>query len=322
MLVSGGLVLVGLALVMFFSEQLVKATVGFARGFGVSAFLISLIFLGFDPENLAIGAVGAFEGASGIALGTILGSAMVAVALAFGIAGLVAPMRFQHVPRRVLAVPILGVLLLGGLALDGRLSRLDGGVLLAGYVAAVGYLVWLSHTGVSIKAAGEVAKEMGKAERLGKARSSALLAASLVTIVVASDLLVEGAADLIARLGLSQTLIGMTVLALVISVEEVARTVPAAIQGRPEVSLGTVTGSVLAFFLFNAGVIALVGPLDVDAPTLQFYLPVAVGTVVLVSALLLKARLSRWAGGLLIGVYIAFVVIGYVLYGASPAAAP
>ncbi|MDP8927054.1 MAG: sodium:calcium antiporter, partial [Actinomycetota bacterium] len=136
------------------------------------------------------------------------------------------------------------------------------------------------------------------------------------------DLLVEGAADLIARLGLSQTLIGMTVLALVISVEEVARTVPAAIQGRPEVSLGTVTGSVLAFFLFNAGVIALVGPLDVDAPTLQFYLPVAVGTVVLVSALLLKARLSRWAGGLLIGVYIAFVVIGYVLYGASPAAAP
>lgn len=70
----------------------------------------------------------------------------------------------------------------------------------------------------------------------------------------------------------------MTVVALAISVEELARTVPAALAGRPEVSFGTVAGSVLAFFLFNAGVIALVSPLDVGAPTLRFYLPVAVGT--------------------------------------------
>lgn len=321
MLGSVGLVVVGLGLVVFFSEQLVKGSVGFARSFGVSAFLVSVIFLGFDPENLAVGAVGSFEGAGGIALGTILGSAMVAVALAFGIAGVVAPMRFGEVPRRVLAVPVLGALLLGGLVLDGQLSRIDGAVLLVGYAAAVGYLLCLSRQGVSIEASGEVAKEMYKAEHLGKAKSARLLAISLVMVVAASELLVEGATDLIVRLGLSQTLVGMTVIALAISVEELARTVPAALAGRPEVSFGTVTGSVLAFFLFNAGVIALVSPLDVGTPTLQFYVPVAVGTVVLISVLLLNAQLSRWAGGLLVAVYIAFAVGGYILYDATTTAA-
>lgn len=116
---------------------------------------------------------------------------MVAVALAFGIAGVVAPMRFGEVPRRVLAVPVLGALLLGGLALDGQLSRIDGAVLLLGYAAAVGYLMCLSRQGVSIEASGEVAKEMCKAEHLGKAKSTRFLAISLVMVVAASELLVE-----------------------------------------------------------------------------------------------------------------------------------
>jgi cation:H+ antiporter len=144
-------------------------SVGFARGFGLSTFLVSVIFLGFDPENLAVGAVGSVEDAGGIALGTILGSAMVAVALALGIAGVLAPMRFEQVPRHVLAVPIAAVLLLGAFALDGVLSRVDGAILVAGYAAAVDYLIRLSRRGVTIEASGEVTKEMGKAERLGKA---------------------------------------------------------------------------------------------------------------------------------------------------------
>ena len=78
-------VIAGIALVLVFAGRLVRGTVGFARGFGVSAFVVSVVFLGFDPENLAVGAVGAYEGAEGIALGTIVGSAMVAIALAFGI---------------------------------------------------------------------------------------------------------------------------------------------------------------------------------------------------------------------------------------------
>ena len=87
----------------------------------------------------------------------------------------------------------------------------------------------------------------------------------------------------------------MTVVALAISIEELARTVPAALRGHGEISIGNVLGSGLAFFLFNAGVIALASPVPISTPSLHFYLPVVVGTVVLISALLLTRRLPRWA---------------------------
>lgn len=315
MWLSTALVVVGLILVVFFSEQLVKGTVGFARGFGLSTFLVSVIFLGFDPENLAVGAVGSVEGATGVALGTILGSAMVAIALALGVAAVLAPMRFDQVPRQVLAVPIGTVLLLTGLALDGTLSRVDGAILTVAYAAAVGYLIWLSSRGLTIEASGEVAKEMVKAERLGKAKSAAILVGSIAMVILASEILITGATDLIARAGLSQTVVGMTIVALAISIEELARTVPAALRGHGEISVGNVIGSVLAFFLFNAGVIALASPVPIDVPTLRFYLPVVVGTVALISTLLLGRRLSRWAGAALIAVYLGFAIGGYVLFG-------
>ena len=319
MLLSIGLIVFGLVIVVFFSEQLVKGTVGFARGMGASAFLVSVIFLGFDPENLAVGAVGSFEGATGIALGTIIGSAMVAVALALGIAALVAPMRFGQVSSKVVAVPVAATLLLGGLALDGSLSRIDGGILLASYAAAVLYLIWLARRGEAVEASGEVGKELGKAEGLGTARSAATVVVSLLFIIAGSELLVTGVRDVINRFGVSETAIGMTVVALAISLEEVARDVPAARAGHAEVVYGNVAGSILAFFLFNAGVIALVNPLEVGTSTLQFYLPAAAGVVVLVSGLLLTRRLPRWAGALLVAAYLAFVAGGYLLYDTQPA---
>ena len=88
---------VGLGLIIFFAEQLVKGVVGTSIGFGLSTFLLSVIFIGFDPDNLAVGTVASAEGMAGIALGSILGGAMVAVALAFGISALVAPMTFAQV---------------------------------------------------------------------------------------------------------------------------------------------------------------------------------------------------------------------------------
>lgn len=142
---------VGLGLILYCAERLVRGVVGTSVGFGLSPFLISVVFIGFDPENLVVGAVGSLEGQAGIALGSIIGSAMVAIALAFGITALVAPMLFAAVPKRILLVPVLSVLLLGLLASDGRLSRMDGAILLLGFVCAVIFLMWLSKRGLDIK---------------------------------------------------------------------------------------------------------------------------------------------------------------------------
>jgi cation:H+ antiporter len=162
------LFIVGLGLVIYFAEKLVEGAVGTSLGFGVSTFMISVIFLGFDPENLAVGATGSFEGVAGIALGSIIGAAMVAIALAFGITALVAPLRFKQAPKIILGVPILAILLMGGLCLDGQLSRLDGAILLAGFALSILFLLGASKRGLDIEPSGEVAETLEEAaEHLG-----------------------------------------------------------------------------------------------------------------------------------------------------------
>ncbi|MBF6299001.1 hypothetical protein IU459_15820 [Nocardia amamiensis] len=164
-------VVVGLAVVVLAAEQLVKVTVGLARGIGASTFLIAVVFLGFDPENLAVGAVGSAQSAPGIAAATVIGSAMVAIALALGIAALVAPMRFEHMPRRILAVPVIMVVLIIALALDGRLSRLDGAMVVMAYLAALLWLGWLGRCGLNIQPAEETASS--RTARPGQSRAPA-----------------------------------------------------------------------------------------------------------------------------------------------------
>jgi cation:H+ antiporter len=302
---------VGLGLIIFFAEQLVKGVVGTSMGFGLSTFLLSVIFIGFDPDNLAVGTVASAEGVSGIALGSILGGAMVAVALAFGISALVAPMTFAQVPPQILVVQILAVILFGALAVDGHLSRVDGAILLVGFGLALLSLLRLGRRGLEIKPSGEVGHRLDKGKIPGKWPSLGLFILSLVAIVVGSEMLVSGAQTLLMRFQISDLPFGMTILAFLVSIEELERELPAARQGRPEISFGNVLGSILAFFLCNAGIITLARPVPVERAVLTFYLPLAFITTVVVSGFMLTKRVPRWAGGLLIVLYLIFVIGGW-----------
>lgn len=304
---------IGLGLIIVSAEQLVKGAVGTSVSFGVSTFLLSVVFIGFDPENLVVGAVAASEGVSGIALGSVIGAAMVAMALAFGITALLAPMRFALVPPQILAVSPLAVLLLGLLAADGQLSRLDGAILLGGFVLALFYLRRLAHRGLDIQPVGEVAEMLSQERPLGKWHALGLLLLSLAAIIVGSELLVSNARTLLTRLGIADLPFGMTILSFLISVEELARELPAARRGRPEISFGNVVGSILAFFLCNAGVIALVHPVDIATPVLTFYLPVAFVTTIALAGVMRTTRVQRWAGSLFIGLYMLFVIGGWFM---------
>jgi cation:H+ antiporter len=303
----------GLGLIIFFAEQLVKGVVGTSMGFGLSTFLLSVIFIGFDPDNLAVGTVASAEGVTGLALGSILGGAMVAVAFAFGISALVAPMAFAQVPPQILAVQMLAVVLLAALALDGQLSRVDGGILLVGFGLAILYLVRLGRRGLDIQASGEVGHRLQKGGIPGKWPSLGLFILSLVAIVVGSEMLVSGAQILLKRFEIADLPFGMTILAFLVSIEELERELPAARQGRPDISFGNVLGSILAFFLCNAGIIALVRPVPVDNTVLTFYLPLAFITTATVSAFMLTKRVPRWAGGVFILLYAVFVVGAWLM---------
>jgi cation:H+ antiporter len=152
------------------AERLVEGVVSTSKALGVSAFLVSVLFVGFDPENLAVGAVGAAEEMPGIALGSVVGAAMVAVSLAFGVTALLAPMRFASAPKRILMLPVLAVLVLGGLAFDGLLSRTDGAILVVAFALAVLGLVRLSQQGLDILPAGETAEAIAHAKPPSRTR--------------------------------------------------------------------------------------------------------------------------------------------------------
>jgi len=312
LLVALALLAAGLALVIGCAERLVEAVVGTSLGLGVSAFVVSVVFVGFDPENLAVGAAGAVEGMPGIALGSVIGAAMVAAGLAFGVTALVAPMRFAQAPRRVLLVPLGAIALLAALAFDGMLSRVDGGVLLLAFAIAILELLRLSRRGLDIRPTGEVAETLERTAPPTPGRALALLLLSLGGLVLGSELLVAGSERLLDRFGLSDTVFGMTILALAVSVEELARELPAARQGRAEITYGNVAGSILAFFLCNAGLIALLHPVPVAPDVLRFYLPVCFMTVAFGVGCLATLRMPRWAGGVLVVAYGVFFVGAYL----------
>lgn len=305
--------IVGLALLLYFSEKLVEGTVATSITMGVSAFIISVIFIGFDPENLALGAVANWEGAFGIALGTIFGAAMVAIALAFGITALIVPMEFEETPMEILIIPVVSVMLVSALSVDGVLSRPDGLILLTSFVLAIFWLIIQSGRGVDIKAEGEVAEVLEKEEPIPRGKAIALLFFSLVAIIAGSELLVRGSEDIIGTLGLSETVFGMTILALLVSLEELARELPAALKGRADISYGNVAGSILAFFLFNTGILALIQPIPVSLDVLRFHIPVCILTVLFITYRMHRKKLNRASGAVLVMVYAIFFIGSYLI---------
>jgi cation:H+ antiporter len=304
--------IIGLTLIIFFSEKLVEATVGTSLGFGVSAFLISVIFIGFDPENLGLGVVASYGGSTGIAVGTIIGSAMVAISLALGITAMIAPIRFKKMPIQVPIVSVVSVVLFGILSFDGLLSRFDGFILLISYGLAIWYLIHLGKKGLNVESSGETAELLEEGRKLNRWKAFLMLLVSLLAIVVGSEMVVWSSESIISELGLSEAIFGMTILAVLVSIEELARELPAALKGRYEITFGNVIGSVLAFFLFNAGVISLVRPVPIESTVFQFYLPLSLATVLFVTLLLMNQKsIPRWAGVLLVIGYLLFFSRGY-----------
>jgi cation:H+ antiporter len=313
LLAALGLLAAGLALLLWSAERLVEGVVGTSLGWGVSAFVLSVVFVGFDPENLAVGAAGAMAGMPGIALGSVIGAAMVAAGLAFGVTALISPMHFARAPLRVLLVPLAAIALLGALALDGMLSRTDGLLLLLAFAAAILELLRLSRRGLEIRARGEVAEALERPPRRTPHRAFGLLLISLGGLVIGSELLLAASEHLLARFDLSETAFGMTILALVVSLEELARELPAARRGRAEISFGNVAGSILAFFLCNAGLIALLRPLPVEPAVLRFHLPLCFLTAAFGTGCLAARRVPRWAGAILLlqyGIFFAGACLG------------
>jgi len=294
-LLVGGVVLVVAGAELFFEGLLAAA----AR-LGVSAFALTALISGFELENIAAGIAANVKGFENAAAGTFLGGTTFLALAVAGLGALVAPLRAQ-LPRAVLAWTAAAPVPLLLLALDGEVSRLDGGLLLGWFVLAMVGL-WRAGRGLL-----GIPMEQKRFILLRVLFGLALLTA-------AGEMLGEGLRRVVSRFGVSETLLGNTAIAASVEAEEVARVALPAQRGRGDIALGNVVGTIVHFIAFNAGVIAVVRPLDLDSASRWLHLPVAVASpVFLVLLLAWRGGLGRAAGALLVGLYVAYVAVAVIV---------
>lgn len=255
------LFLLGIGLVLWASERLTDGVLVTATLFAVSAFFVGALVSGFEPENLTTGAIANFQGLPQVALGTVIGAAIFMLLGGFGAALLITPMEVQIPRSGVLAM--LASLLPFGWALfnDGYVSRFEGLVLL---LACGTLMAWLYRTSPTALTAGPRHQSPTAERPSSLSRALFLILAGSIGLLIGAALVVQGATGMIHRFGVSETFLGMTVVAIGESLEETARMVSPARRGRSDVALGNVVGTIVILLTFNLGLISAIRPIPVD----------------------------------------------------------
>jgi len=313
-LVSCLLLLAGFVAVVKGADWLVEGAASLGRRFGVSDLAIGLTVVAFGTSapELAVNVLSSIQGAGGIVLGNIIGSNIMNTALVLGAAGLVAPLTVKasltrkEIPLSIIggaAVYILAVPEDGGLVL----GRLAGLILLAGFILFLG-------------AVRRAAKDVEIEGELDGIRDRSVFAAWGLTIagcaalVLGGRFIVDSAVSMAEALGVSQALIGLTLVAVGTSIPELATSVAAAMKGKSDIAVGNVVGSNIYNIFLVLGVSSLVRP-AAYARNLQFDIAFyALVSVVFwaFAAWSKKRKLGRAQAGLLLASYAGYVI--YILW--------
>ena len=299
----------GFVLLLGGAEFVLRGAVQLARRLGVSPLIIGLTVVAYctTMPELLVSLEAAVRGAPGIAIGNIVGSNICNLLLILGTAACVCPMAVNPREVRFEGAVVVGVAALFiALGMTGSLTRVDGVLLLACLVA---------FTVISVRRARRPPPEEVPEEDVADRpvwMTIGTLAIGLGCVVLGSHLLVEGAIGLARLLGVSEAVIGVTVVAVGTSLPELATAVVSAYRGHSEVAVGNVLGANIFNLLAIGGLVATVHPLDIPAHLLHLAIWTMLGaTVLLISWLAIRGRLGRLAGALCLAVYTLYIVLEY-----------
>jgi cation:H+ antiporter len=308
MLEHVSLFLLGLIVLVAGAEGLIRGAVRIARALGVSPFMIGFTLIGFGTSapELVVSLSAALGDSPEIALGNVVGSNIANVGLVLGVAALVRPLAAEMRLLKVEVPLVIGFsLLLWFLCRDNTLGRTDGGVLLFGFAWLVVYM----YRGAR-REPPQVKEEVGKAADVHMRVwvACVLVVVGLAALVGGAQLMVNSAAAIARHLGVSEWLIGLTVVAVGTSLPEVAAAVAAAWRGEPDLVLGNVAGSNLFNILLILGTTVAVRPMGLSDRAVTGELPVMVLFSVLMLAVVANGlRVHRWEGAILLAAYAGFV---------------
>lgn len=313
----------GLVLLVVGAEALVRGASRLALSFGISPLVVGLTVVAFGTSapELAVSLQSAVAGSADLALGNVVGSNIFNVLFILGISALIVPLIVaRQLVRQEVPVMIGVSLLLLALAVDGRIGRGDGALLLGLLLAYTAFLVRQSRRqnqgGNAGLADGALASASGWDSR--PLVQLLLIAAGLGALVSGATLLVDAAVGFAQYLGVSELVIGLTIVAAGTSLPEVATSIIAALRGQRDIAVGNVVGSNVFNILGVLGLSSLVGPAGIGvAPSvLAFDLPVMIAVALACLPIVFTGHLiARWEGALFFGLYAAYMA--YVLLAAQ-----
>lgn len=304
--------ILGFAGLLLGGDWLVRGAVSIARRFNVSPMVIGLTLVGFGTSmpELVTSLQAAMIGSPGIALGNVVGSNIANILLILGAAALVAPILVSRDAfQRDGGMLALATLLCLALVVSGSIGRLGGVLLLACLLAyLLATLVIERRRSTAASAVYDAEADSLPTEPDNLARASGLLFLGLLITIVAARLLVSGAVSIATDLGVSETVIGLTIVAIGTSMPELVTSVIAARKGQSDVAFGNVIGSNLFNILGILGITSLVTPLSVP-PIIasQDIWVMVVATVLLLWVAMTGWRITRREGGVLVAGYIAYL---------------
>ncbi len=310
---------IGLVLLVVGAESLVRGASALAASFGIPPLIIGLTVVAFGTSapELAVSAGSAIRGDASIALGNVVGSNIANVLLILGMSAVITPLLVKSpVVRFDVPVMILASAVVFGLALDGSLGRTEGVALLAAAVLYIGALVRRARS----EPAG-VRQEFAASTPPGPtshSRSAVMIVIGLAGLVSGSNLLLDAAVAFASRQGVSELVIGLTLVAVGTSLPEIATSVLAAVRGQRDIAVGNAIGSNIFNLLVVLGASAVVAIDGIDIPlgALDFDLPFMIAVAVACLPILSTGHvIARWEGLVFLGHYAAYAT--YLILEAS-----
>ncbi|MEM7799324.1 MAG: calcium/sodium antiporter [Chloroflexota bacterium] len=312
--------IVGVIFLIVGAEGLVRGASRLATSFGISPLVVGLtvVALGTSSPELAVNLNAALSGQAGIALGSVIGSNIFNVLLILGISAMIIPLTVSEQLIR-LDVPLMiglsvTVFLMG---LDGEIGRFDGLILLTAVVSYTAYLIIQSRRE-------EAAKEAAQPSDAEEEPSSSwyvnvgMLVGGFALLVLGSRWLVEGAVTFATFLGVSELIIGLTIVAAGTSLPEVVTSIIAAFRGERDIAVGNAVGSNIFNLTAVIGTASVVSPvgIEVSPAIIQFDFPILMAVAfACLPIFFTEGTISRWEGALFFGYYLAYTT--YLILAAT-----
>lgn len=270
MLMAMGAIVAGLILLVWSADKFVEGAAATAKHLGMPTLLIGMVIIGFGTSapELAVSAMAAADGNPGLALGNGYGSNITNIALIVGLTAVIAPIAVHsQVIRKELPLLLVLTLIAGAQLIDGQLTRLDGWVLLAVFAGVMGWSIYQGFQGKEDALGGDTDAEM-IAHPMPLKTAVVWVVVGLILLVVSSRLLVWGAVTIAQTLGVSDLVIGLTIVAIGTSLPELASALAAVKKNEHDLILGNILGSGLFNTLAVVGLAAVIEPLKVDPEVL------------------------------------------------------